>query len=188
MAFKDLGDWAEIGGLELPIQGKVYHLPPVNAELGPRLQAVISFGFEVNEGRKEQLSDADRVVLDDFAERDLYRDILHPCGDDCQATDKARCPRDVYTEMLADNVPWPALKHAALTSMFDAVFDRETAERYWESLGKVPAGNRQARRSKPSATANGAKKRGSTAGTTSRRATAGKAKAVGGRRSSSTGT
>jgi hypothetical protein len=170
VTFKDLGDWAEIAGLQLPIAGKTYTLPPISAELGPRLQALVSVGFDLNKGRIEDLSDKDKVVLDDMGERELFRDILG----------------DVYDEMTADDVPWPALKHAAMTSMFDAVFDRDTAEKYWESLGKVRPPNRAARRSKTTASASATKK-ASAAGTTSRRATAKKAAGTAGRRSSSTG-
>ncbi len=190
MAFKDLGDWAELGGLKLPIQGKEYVLPAVSAELGPRLQAVVSLGVAVHQGGTP--SDSDREVLDDAGERDLYREILHPCEPDdieCpphEATE--RCPRDVYQEMVDDGVPWAALKHAAMTSMFDAVFDRDTAEKHWESAGKAPAPNRAQRRaSKPTAQAIKAKKPASTGTTTSRRNTSGKGKATGGKKSSTTG-
>ena len=171
MAFKDLGDWGSLDPLRLPLQGKTYTLPPVDSELGPRLQALISFGAEVADGDKTTLSAKDRVVLDDFAEMELYQEILG----------------DVYQEMVDDGVPWPALKHAAMTSMFDAVFDRDTAEKYWESLGKAPAPNRAARRSRTTASASKTTK-ASAAGTTSRRKLPAKAKATGGRRSSSTGT
>jgi hypothetical protein len=118
VAFKDLGDWAELGGLKFPIGGKVYAVPPVSAELGPRLEVVVSVGIDV--AKSNELGERNQEVLDDLGERDLYRDVLGPA----------------YGEMVADEVPWPALKHAALTVMMDAVYDRETAEAFWESLGK----------------------------------------------------
>ncbi|WP_116051677.1 DUF7426 family protein [Amycolatopsis palatopharyngis] len=188
MAFKDLGDWYEIGGLKLPIRGKTYSLPPISAELGPRLQAVVAFGVDVSQGRKGELSDKDKVVLDDMEELDLFKDILHPCNEDdaeCDPLPEGRCSRDVYQEMTDDGVPWNALKLAAMTSMFDAVFDRQTAEKYWESLGKAPAPNRAGRRSKATEPASKTKK-ASAAGTTSRKATA--RKGTGGRKSSKSGT
>lgn len=173
MAFKDLGEWAELAGIKLPINGKTYALPPISAELGPRLQALVALGVDIHQGRITELSDEDKVVLDDAEEKKLYRDVLG----------------DVYDEMEADDVEWGYLKHAAMTSVFDAVFDRETAEKYWESLGKAPEPNRAQRRaSKPTAAEIKAKRPASTGGTTSRRATPAKAKAAGGRRSSSTGT
>jgi hypothetical protein len=163
MAFKDLGDWADLGGLKLPINGKVYGLPPIDAELGPRLQALVSAGVDVAQGRG--LSDGDQEVLDDLGERALFRDILG----------------DVYDEMVADKVPWTALKLAAMTSMFDAVLDRKTAEKYWETQGKPPA-----RTAKRATKATGSPtKRVSSGGTTSRRKPA--AKGARGRKSSGTG-
>lgn len=128
MAFKDLGDWAELGGLKLPIGGKVYSVPPVSAELGPQLQALMSSAGDMALG--DDPSDVDRQVLDDLGELDLFRRVLGP----------------VYDEMVADKVPWPALKHAAMTVIFDATIDRETAERYWVELGKPPAAKRAPRK------------------------------------------
>lgn len=173
MAFEDLGDWAELGGLKLPIGGKVYSVPPVDAELGPRLQVVVAAGIDVARGN--DVGDDDRKVLDDLGEQQLYKDILGP----------------VYDEMVADKVPWPALKHAAMTVMIDSATDRETAERFWQNLGKPPApeskkpADRRAPKN-PKATATRTRK-ASTAGTTRARKTAA-AKAPRGSRSSSTGT
>lgn len=171
MAFKDLGDWSKLGGLELPISGKVYRLPPVNAELGPRLQTIVSFGLDVASRVRGMVdvSEKDRTVLDDMAERELFREILHPCESDpdaCQRTEDARCPLDVYTDMQDDKVPWAALKHAAMTSMMDAVFDRAVAEQYWAAGGKP-----QARKTGSKGRSGTASKttRASTAGTTSRK-------------------
>lgn len=170
MAFKDLGDWAELGGLKLPIGGKVYAVPPVSAELGPRLEVLIAAGVDVARGN--DLRDDDRQVLDDLGERELYRDVLGP----------------VYDEMLADKVPWPALKHAAMTVMIDAATDRATAERYWQSLGKpAPARKKPADRMPPKdpKVTEIRTRRASTGGTTPRKTAA--ARGTRGPRSSSTG-
>lgn len=164
--FKDLGDWADLAGLRLPVGGKTYQLPPISAELGPRLQALWSAGLAFAGGGKPAAGDM--VVLDDAAEQDLYPEILGP----------------VYVEMQADGVPWAAIKHAAMTAFVDAVVDRDTAEKFWARLGKPPrrepadhkAPKGTARRTTPD----------SNAGTTSRRKPAA-AKAARGRRSSSTG-
>lgn len=167
MAFKDLGDWADLAGLKLPIGGKVYVLPPVSAELGPRLQTLVSAGVDVARGK--QFDDSGREVLDDLAERDLYREVLG----------------SAYDEMVDNGVPWLVLKHAALTSIFDVTVDRDTAERYWESLGKR-AGRQPADRKTTGRKGTASRtKPASTAGTTTSRKPA--AKATPGRRSSSTG-
>lgn len=186
MGFKDLGDWAELD-LALPINSKTYRLPPISAELGPRVQALVEVGVDLAIGRPNAL-DKDDVVLDDIAERALYEEILHPCVkhvERCGQTPEERCPRDVYQEMQDDGVPWAVLKIAAMTSMFDAVFGRELAEGYWNSGGKRPAratGNRQARRATASKT-----KPASTGGTTRRPGKQATAPDTGGRKSSPTG-
>lgn len=165
MAFKDLGDWAELVGLRLPIGGRMYLLPPISAELGPRVQALIDYGIDIALGNDPDGTE----VLDDVAERDLYKEVLGP----------------VYDAMQADGVPWSALKHAAMTSIIDATRDREEAERYWERLGKPePAKTPVKQPADRKATASRTTK-ASTAGTTSRKPPAGKARP--GRRSSSSG-
>ena len=171
MAFKDLGDWAELGGLRLPISGKVYQVPPVSAELGPQLQALMSSAGDMAEGSDP--SDVDRQVLDDLGEQDLFRRVLGP----------------VYDEMVADGVPWPALKHAAMTVIFDATIDRETAERYWQTLGKPPAARKKPADRLPPKNPKVTEirtRRASTAGTTRSRKTAAP-RASRGKPSSSTG-
>lgn len=172
MAFKDLGDWAQLVGLRLPINGRVYELPPISAELGPRVQALIDYGIDIAIGREADADEAGEV-LSDVAERDLYKEVLGP----------------VYDAMQADGVPWAALKHAAMTSIIYATRDREDAEAYWERLGKTePAKTpvkQPADRQAPKATANRTTK-GSTAGTTSQRKQPTR-KAQPGSRSSSSG-
>jgi hypothetical protein len=174
VAFKDLGDWVELGGLKLPISGKVYVLPPVSAELGPRLQVLMSSGVRLGQG--ERLADDDKQVLSDLAEKELYRDLLGPA----------------YDEMIADGVSWPALKHAAMTVLVDATVDRDTAEQYWENLGKPPAVKKAAVKKpadrlppKDPKVTEIRTRRASTAGTTSRRPPA--ARASRGKPSSNTG-
>jgi len=167
VAFKDLGDWADLVGLRLPINGRVYLLPPISAELGPRVQAIIDFGIDIAVGA----ADADDAgeVLNDVAERDLYKEVLGA----------------VYDAMQADGVPWAALKHAAMTSIIDATRDREEAEAYWARLGKPETPVKQPADRQPRKATASRTTKASTAGTTSRRKPAGKAQP--GRRSSSSG-
>ncbi|HEY9353810.1 MAG TPA: hypothetical protein VIP28_11190 [Nocardioides sp.] len=171
MAFKDLGDWAELGGLRLPINGRWYTLPPISAELGPRVQALVDLGVDIALGNEPGEDTAE--VLDDLAEQDLYKQVLGPA----------------YDAMQADGVPWVALKHAAMTSIIDATRDREEAEKYWEQMGKPVPAKKPAKqptdRLPRKATATRTTK-ASTAGTTSRRKPPAK-QAQRGRRSSSSG-
>lgn len=148
MAFKDLGEWAT-EGLALPINGKLYQLPPVDAELGPQLQSMFAVGIAVATG--SQAGDKDTEVLSDLAEQDLYQRVLG----------------DAYAQMIKDGIKWAAIKLAAMTSMIDATFGREMAEQYWESKGK-PQGRKAAPTTKTKRRKGTARKTssGSTAGTT----------------------
>lgn len=171
MAFKDLGDWAQLLDLRVPIGGRMYLLPPISAELGPRVQALIDYGIDIAIGNDTDADEADEV-LSDLAERDLYKEVLGP----------------VYDVMQADGVPWAALKHAAMTSMIDATRDREDAEAYWERLGKpepVETPVKQPADRKPRKATASRTTKASTAGTTPRKAPAVRAQA--GRKSSSSG-
>lgn len=122
MTFKDLGDWAELSALKLPIGGKVYTIPPADAELGRSAQALVAVGGRIAQGG--ELDDHDRQVLGEAGDEiALYQRLLGP----------------VYDEMSADGVPWRALKHAAMTALIDNAVDRDNAERFWATLGKTTA-------------------------------------------------
>lgn len=156
----------------MPIGGRMYLLPPISAELGPRVQALIDFGIDIAVGNDTDADDGAQV-LDDVAERDLYKEVLGP----------------VYDAMQADGVPWAALKHAAMTSIIDATRDRDEAEVYWARLGKPepePTPVKQPADRKPRKATASRTNKASTAGTTSSRKPAVK-KAQPGRRSSSSG-
>lgn len=135
-------------GLDLPLGGTVYRVPAPSAEIGLRTTAIMQAAAAAADGGK-----ADEQVLADAAERDLYRDVLGTAHD----------------AMVADGVEWPALKHAAITSMVWIVQNKDAAERYWNSGGDPSrlAPNRAARRNSSDA-ASSTRPRGSTSGTKSR--------------------
>lgn len=172
MAFEDLGDWAELTGLRLPIGGKTYALPPVGSALGIRIVAIMELGSDLANGNEPNTADTE--LLSDGDERALYQEILGP----------------VFAEMLADGVPWAALKHAAMTAMIDVVYDRERAERYWATrLGKTTPAKKPAKKPtdrRPRKATATRTSTASTAGTTQSRARK-KAAAPRGRRSSPSG-
>lgn len=173
MAFEDLGNWAELVGLKLPIGGKTYVLPPIGSKLGLRIVALFELGADLARGRAPGAANED--LLDDDDEQDLFKQILGP----------------VYDQMLEDNVPWPALKHAAMTAMMDVVYDRERAENYWLRLGKTTPAKRPAKKPadrQPRKATAPKTSTASTATSTRRRAPAKKAAAPRGRRSSPAGT
>ncbi|MFJ7902372.1 hypothetical protein ACIQ6V_18080 [Streptomyces sp. NPDC096198] len=146
MAFEAL-DELLVESLPLPIGGRIYTVPAPSAEVGLRTQALINAAAVAADGGK-----ADEQVLGDAAERDLYRDVLGTAHD----------------EMVADGVPWPALKHAALTSMVWIAQDKTAAEKFWNAAGDPNrlAPNRAARRQ--SGAANSTRSRGSMSGTSTR--------------------
>lgn len=134
--------------LHLPIAGKVYTVPAPSAEVGLRTQAIVHAAAVAADGGR-----ADEQILADAAERDLYADVLG----------------SAHAEMVADGVPWPALKHAAITAMVWISQDKSAAERFWNAGGDPSrlAPNRAARRS-PSGAASSTRSRGSTSGTSTR--------------------
>ncbi|WP_411129914.1 hypothetical protein [Streptomyces sp. x-19] len=150
MPFKALDELLD-ETLPLPIKGKVYTVLAPSAEVGLRTQALINAAAVAADGGK-----VDEQVLGDAAERDLFREVLGPAHD----------------EMVSDGVKWPALKHAAITSMVWIAQDKEAAERFWNAAGDPSrlAPNRAARRQ--SGAANSTKNRGSTSGTSTRQAPA----------------
>jgi hypothetical protein len=171
MAFRDLGQLLD-AGLSLPYNGKTYVIPPVDAETGLRFQRLAEVAAQAAQAA-ETGEELEAVVLDDAGEIDLYRDALGPA----------------YDAMLADRVPWPMLKTAAVTAWLDAAVSREAAEAYWNAAGapapEALAGNRASRRA-----ARSTRQPGSANGTTRTRKATTSAKATGtrGRRSSTTGT
>ncbi|MFI6055502.1 hypothetical protein ACIBCO_36130 [Streptomyces violascens] len=150
MAFDALDELLD-ESLELPIAGRLYTVPAPSAEIGLRTQAIVHAAAVAADGGR-----VDDQVLGDAAERDLYAELLGPA----------------HEQMVADAVPWPALKHAAITAMVWVAQDKAAAERYWNAAGDPSrlAPNRAARRQ--SGAASSTKSRGSTSGTSTRPAPA----------------
>jgi hypothetical protein len=150
VAFNALGELLD-ETLTLPVKDKTYTVPPPSAATGLRVQAIMQAAAVAADGGK-----VDEAVLKDAAERDMYRDVLGTA----------------HGEMVADGVPWPTLKHCAVTAMVWIVQNKEAAERYWNSGGDPSrlAPNRKTRRSSSGA-AKSTQSRGSTSSTTTRPAT-----------------
>jgi hypothetical protein len=167
MAFRDLDELLD-AGLSLPYRGKTYLVPSVDAATGLRFQRLAEVAAQAVQAA-ETGQELDAELLDDTGEIDLYRDALGPA----------------YEAMLADRVPWPVLKTAAVTAWLDAAVSREAAEAYWNAAGtpdpEALAGNRASRRA-----ARSTRPRASASGTTRTRKTA-TGTGTPGRRSSNTG-
>jgi hypothetical protein len=155
MAFKDYDEFAADGALRIPIRGKLYLIPDVDAKTGLYFERLLAAGVSVHLGA--DLTDLPRPDLDDDQERTLYQRALGTA----------------YDEMMADGCPWPAVKRAGVTA-FLHVSDPDLAEKYWNSgAADVPpasAPNRAARRASTSTgAARTTRGRGSTSGTKSPR-------------------
>ncbi|MBP8532353.1 hypothetical protein [Streptomyces sp. MK37H] len=142
--------------LTLPIGDREYVIPSPSAEDGLRVQRITTLAARLQSGGEA----VDTTLLDDEEEIDLFQLCLGP----------------VYDELLAE-VDWVQLRHAGLTAMFWIVSGVETAEKYWRSKGdpSLLAPNRETRRAQKksgSGTASKTRSRGSTSGTSGRRATA----------------
>lgn len=142
--------------LTLPVQGKTYTIPSPSAGDGLKVQRITGIAARMMAAGE----DAETELLDDDEEADLL----------------ALCLGPAFEELQADGVSWAWIKHIGLTAMFWITSDLETAERYWAAAGdpEALAPNREARRAAKkngSAAASKTPRRGSTSGTSARKAT-----------------
>jgi hypothetical protein len=100
--------------LDLPINGTVYSVPPVDAETGVRL---VTRFTEVSNRASAQ--DDDEEVADDLGEIALFKETLGP----------------VYAQLVADRVPWPMIKAAGLTALTWHLHGEDVALVMWQHGG-----------------------------------------------------
>ncbi|WP_181034118.1 hypothetical protein [Arthrobacter sp. GMC3] len=133
MAFKDLRETLD-STLSLPIGGKEYVIPPINAEVGLRMQDIMNVAAKAAQAKKDGkeyvMTERDEELLSDDEEISIYRDAIG----------------EAWDEMTEDGVTWEEMKLCALTAIFHATQGPEFAEEYFNSGGKVQAPNREARR------------------------------------------
>jgi hypothetical protein len=101
----------------------------------------------------------DSEVLDDAQELDLFQTALGTA----------------YPDLQAAGLDWSRFRHVAMTAVMWITAGLDVAEQYWEADGdpsRVAPKNRAARRAASSAAASSTKRRGSTSGTSGRKATA----------------
>jgi len=103
--------------LRLPIRGKVYVVESPDAKTGIHVQRLMTTGVLASSGAEVSQDRLDELELDDADEIDLYKRLLGPA----------------YDEMLADGLPWAIVKHAGVTAFMWVAYDRDSAERFWES-------------------------------------------------------
>lgn len=150
--------------IELPAgpNGEIYRIEGPSAEDGLRIERIMTLATRLAAGGEP----TEAQVLDDDAELDLYRAALGAS----------------YDQLLTE-LSWPRFRHVAMTVVFWITADLDTAERYWASGGDPSrlAPNRATRRagtrSSGTAAASKTPRRGSTSGTSTRKATPRAAKA-----------
>lgn len=114
--------------LPLPIAGKIYRVPAVDAATGLRAQATVQLAAKVKAGDEISAVDIATLQLDDEEEVDFTESMLG----------------STYGEMIADGVNWPYIRHAAATAFAWTVMDRDSAAKVWAEGGGSPEGRRPA--------------------------------------------
>lgn len=151
-SFRELDEFFD-PSLRLPVGGKVYVIPPPDAEVGLLCQRLMHASLDAEAGKdvdEDGLNQLAETVLDDDQEKDLYRRILGP----------------VWDELFADRVSWPVIQHVGQTALIWVAAGLEAAAKHWESAaGEADAPNRAQRRATASA-ARSTRSRGSATGTT----------------------
>lgn len=143
--------------LTLPIRGKDYEIPPVDAADGIRLQ--------------EFMADIQSMARKQQAGENVEEDaVKFGAEDSLDELEEISLTKPVRDQMFADGVPLRIVKVAGMTAFYwQTIQDGgETAKAYWESGGKAPKPNRAQRRTATQtrqAAATTTRKQGSRTGT-----------------------
>ncbi|MBB4915098.1 DUF7426 family protein [Streptosporangium saharense] len=121
--FADLNDFFR-DGLDLPIGGKVYRVPPADAATGLFCQKLMTVGINAANGKQ-----IDEAELTDDGEKDLYRRVLGTAFD----------------EMIEDGVSWAKIKHCGITAFLWIAGDEDSAAKYWQADPEAEAPKETAR-------------------------------------------
>lgn len=133
--FKDVTEYVT-ATLDLPINGKVYHVAPVDALTGLKLQRLLLLARLAAAGAELSDEDQAELELDDNSQAALYKQLLGA----------------TYDEMIADGVPYPHLERAGNTAIAFFVGGIESAEAAWsEAPGKPQRKQPQDRRPRKTA-------------------------------------
>lgn len=122
MAYDNIDDVLD-QSMRLPIGGKVYEIPPVDAETGLLLQKIAGISILAQgKGHREPTDDElESLQLDDAGEK------LH----------MSKVLGSAYDEMVADGVDWERMKFVLQTATIRALGDNAAAEQFWNSGGAV---------------------------------------------------
>lgn len=138
MGFKELDDVFD-STMPLPIGGKVYKIPSVDAETGLWLQSVTQVAarrMNVPEGETPpELTDREitSLQLDDNEELDFMQRMLGPA----------------YQQMRDDGVEWEKIKLAGQAATIRAMSGLDKAEEFWNNGGMHPKARKRPADRKP---------------------------------------
>lgn len=123
MSFKELTTHVS-PNLNLPINGQVYSIKPVDAETGLWVQTIFTVAIKAKESGRQDIDDEDLEALKLYEgdNRDLFQRILG----------------DTFAEMMADKVDFETLKLVAVTTMMWITNGIDAAEDFWNAGGEGP--------------------------------------------------
>lgn len=150
--FKDLAELLD-PRLPLPIRGKTYMVSSPDVVTGLRAQATVAIAAKVKRGENVTPADVAALQLDDADELEFTKSML---GEQMDA-------------MIADDLPWEYVRHAAKTVFMWLVSDRDEAAKVWANLGNASRPVPQDRKAPAKKKAGGTKKGSSKSSSPSRR-------------------
>ena len=123
---KELGSFLD-PTLQVPFRQKTYEFQALDAETGLRLQKIMATGIKL--AQTTELNPEDIELVSDAEEDNFLRTVLG----------------ETHDELIADKVPFPALKAIAQVVFMWTVQGFDQALEFWRAEGKAPT-NRAARR------------------------------------------
>ncbi|AYQ99157.1 tail assembly chaperone [Gordonia phage Bialota] len=150
MGFKDLNEFFK-PGLQLPIRGKTYTIPSVNAEDGLRLRLLFS-DPSVSLTDEGELKEIMTLLGAEWVPKIETVNVTDPTTggfavDDAgkvltTEADRGSYQGGIYQEMADDGLSWEEIIHAGKTALFNAGLGRTLAEVFWETgLAEDDSGN-----------------------------------------------
>ncbi|QDH47619.1 tail assembly chaperone [Gordonia phage Madeline] len=150
MGFKDLNEFFK-PGLQLPIRGKTYTIPSVNAEDGLRLRLLFS-DPSVSLTDEGELKEIMTLLGAEWVPKIETVNVTDPTtgGFAVDKTgevltteaDRGSYQGGIYQEMADDGLSWEEIIHAGKTALFNAGLGRTLAEVFWETgLAEDDSGN-----------------------------------------------
>lgn len=150
MGFKDLSEFFT-PGLQLPIRGKTYTIPAVNAEEGLRIRMLFA-DPSVSLTDEGELKEIMTLLGAEWVPKKETVQLTDPTtgGPALDAdgnvqtaeVDRGSYKGGVYQEMADDGLSWDEIMHAGRTALLDAGLGRTLAEVHWETgLADDASGN-----------------------------------------------